>query len=184
MSEQTPEAPTTEVAPEAPQEPEQQPATEPTDTDTDSAPAEDPEPESPWDPERAKAKIRKINAENKQLRERATQAEAKAAPVDDLQQQNATLGVENLRLKVGYELGLPINLAVRLQGATREEMVADAETLVDLISPKAAPAATRPVEALKPGASPSDTPAAQQDAYPADFLPRRMRERLADTNST
>lgn len=182
MSEQTIEAPTAAPAPEAPQEPEQQPAAEPTDTDPE--PAQDPEPESPWDPERAKAKIRKINLENKQLRERATQAEAKAATADDIQAQNATLGVENLRLKVGYELGLPISLATRLQGATREEMIADAETLVDLIAPKAAPTATRPVEALKPGASPSDTPAAQQDAYPADFLPRRMRERLADTNST
>ena len=182
MSESTTEAPTTADAPEAPQETEQPtPAAEP--EQADESPSEETA-ESAWDPERAKAKIRKINSENKQLRERATQAEARAANAGDLEQRNAALEAEALKLRVGYELGLPITLATRLQGATREEMIADAEALVEIVSPKGAPTPARPVETLKPGATPTETPAVPQDAYPADFLPRRMRERLANNNST
>jgi hypothetical protein len=141
--------------------------------------------ESDWDPERAKEKIRKINSENRALRERAASAEKKASTAEELQTQNQTLGSENLRLRVGYELGLPLNLAVRLQGNTREELVADAEQLVALISPttKPAPPSSRPIEQLRPGATPTDQQPVEQDNYPADFLPRRMRERLAAPSS-
>jgi hypothetical protein len=178
MSEATPETP----APEA-QEAETTQEAQP-----EGTPQEQPEsqaetdPEPAWDPERAKEKIRKINSENKALRERATKAEEKAASVDDLQQQTSALGSENLRLKVGYELGLPLNLVNRLQGSTREELVADAEALVELVSPaKPAPTPGRPVPALKPGATAEDITPAVDDSYPADFLPRRMRERASGT---
>ena len=113
---------TTQDAPEAPeadeQESTQDEATDsPEETDKDDA----------WDPERAKRKIGKVNSENKALRERATKAEKKAESVDELQTQTQTLGSENLRLRVGYELGLPMSLALRLQGGTREEMLEDAK---------------------------------------------------------
>lgn len=110
-----------------------------------------------WDPERAKRKIGKVNSENKALRERATKAEKKAESVDDLQQQTQTLGSENLRLRVGYELGLPMSLALRLQGETREQMLEDAQQLVELVAPTKRPT-QKPTEALRGGLEPDRDP--------------------------
>lgn len=147
MTEQTPETP----APEAPEAAEQTQVEAPVQPD-DNSPEEQSE---AWDPERAKEKIRRINSENKQLRERAAQAEKQVESLPDLQRQTETLGSENLRLKVGYELGLPMNLAVRLQGSTRDELVTDAQSLVELVAPtKPALTSGRPVADLKPGATP------------------------------
>lgn len=111
-----------------------------------------------WDPERARRKIGKVNSENKALRERATKAEEKAASVDDLTKQNGSLSAANLQLEVGYELGLPLAIAKRLQGSTREEMLADAETLVDLVAPAKKPGTRRPAEALRGGGAPNAEP--------------------------
>lgn len=111
-----------------------------------------------WDPERAKRKISKVNSENKALRDRATKAEEKAAGVDDLTKQNGDLSADNLRLKVGYELGLPLAIAERLKGSTREEMLADAETLVELVSPTKRPPSGRPTETLRGGGQPDREP--------------------------
>ena len=110
-----------------------------------------------WDPERAKRKISKVNSENKALRERATKAEEKASSVDDLTRERNDLSAANLRLEVGYELGLPLSLAKRLQGSTREEMLADAEALVELVAPKR-PGTRRPAEDLRPGGQPDAEP--------------------------
>ncbi len=110
-----------------------------------------------WDPERARKKIAKTNSENKALRERATTAEKKAANVDDLARERDDLSAHNLRLEVGYELGLPLNLARRLQGSTKEEMVADAEALVELVSPAKQPS-RKPQEALRGGLKPDAEP--------------------------
>lgn len=115
-------------------------------------------PEEAWDPERARRKIGKINSENKALRERATKAEEKAASVDDLSQENGSLKASVLQLEVGYELGLPLAIAKRLQGATREEMLADAEALVELVSPAKRPPSNRPTETLRGGGSPEREP--------------------------
>jgi hypothetical protein len=179
MSEQTPETPTPE-APVAQEQPAQPVAPERNAAPSEESP-EDSTTEAAWDPERAREKIRKVNSENKALRERATQAEETAATVPDLQQQTQTLGSENLRLRVGYELGLPFNLAIRLQGSTREEMIADAESLVELVSPaRPAPTSGRPVESLRPGASPEPvTPIGSTD-YPSHWFPKA---RTSDTQS-
>jgi hypothetical protein len=111
-----------------------------------------------WDPERARRKIGKVNSENKALRERATQAEKKAASVDELTQENGGLKATVLQLEVGYELGLPLAIAKRLQGSTREEMLADAEALVELVAPAKKPATRRPAEQLRGGGEPSQEP--------------------------
>lgn len=110
-----------------------------------------------WDPERARKKITKVNSENKALRDRATKAEQKAASVDDLAKENGGLKASVLQLEVGYELGLPLAIAKRLQGTTREEMLADAETLVELVAPSKKPAPTRrPTESLRGGGAPTE----------------------------
>lgn len=150
MSEQTPEI----TAPEAPEAEQEQQSPAPQQADAPESPEDDGQ-EQAWDPERAKEKIRKVNSENRALRERAAQAEQQAATVPELQAQTQTLGTENLRLRVGYELGLPLDLATRLQGSTREELIQDAEKLVALVAPnKPAPTTGTPVAALKPGATP------------------------------
>lgn len=181
MSEQSTETPATE----APEAQEQQPA-QTEGAEQNAAKGEDSQEEtgteSAWDPERAKEKIRRVNSENKALRERATQAEQKAAGVDDLEDQAKTLGSENLRLKVGYELGLPLNLAIRLQGSNREELLADAESLIEIVSPtKPSVTPSRPVASLKPGATAEEIKPVDDDSYPADFLPRRMRGQVSTT---
>lgn len=174
MAETTTETPAPE-APEATQE-QQQPA----ETPAPETPRED-SPEEPerdvWDPERAREKIRKINSENRTLRERATKAEEKAASADELQQQKAALELQNLRMAVGYELGLPLNLATRLQGSNRDEMVADAETLIAFVAPaeKPAPTTGRPAPALKPGATPEVVTPPEDDSYPSHWLPQRQQ---------
>ena len=115
-----------------------------------------------WDPERARRKIAKVNSENRTLRERATKA---ASSVDEL-------SAANLRLEVGYELGLPLAIAKRLQGSTREEMLTDAETLVDLVAGKRPPATQRPAERLRGGGEPDEAPEPDLSKIAAD-IPRR-----------
>lgn len=58
-------------------------------------------------------KVQKQNAENKKLRQRATDAESKV-----------------LRYEVASEMGLELRHAKRLVGSTREELVKDAEQLI------------------------------------------------------
>lgn len=110
-----------------------------------------------WDPERARRKIAKLNSENKNLRERATKA-PKPEDVTAKDNQIGTLSAENLRLRVGYELGLPANLVDRLKGTTREELVADAETLLELVAPAKRPGTRKPTEALRGGLEPDTEP--------------------------
>lgn len=97
----------------------------------------DDEDSSVWDSERAMAKIKKINAENKRLRDRAKTAETQAEKsAKDLTSENESLKERLLRLEVANELGLPATIAGRLQGKSRDEIVADAEELLKLIGPK------------------------------------------------
>jgi hypothetical protein len=151
MSDQ--DATTAEAAEEATEEQQQN-----TDATTEQESPED-DSNQAWDPERAMRKISKVNSENKALRDRATKAEEKAKSADDLTKENGGLKATVLQLEVGYELGLPMAIAKRLQGSTREEMLADAEALVELVSPaKKQPATRRPTEALRGGLEPDKEP--------------------------
>ncbi|MDY5404399.1 MAG: hypothetical protein SPG34_08725 [Trueperella sp.] len=94
-----------------------------------------------WDKERALRKIRKANAEAKALRERAKAAEEAAKATPDLKAKNTQLEAENLRLQVALELGLPAQIASRLQGGTREELLTDAEEFMKLLGTKTPPTA-------------------------------------------
>ncbi len=95
----------------------------------------------PWDKERALRKIRKANSEAKALRERAKAAEEAAKATPDLKAKNTQLEAENLRLQVALELGLPAQIASRLQGGTREELLTDAEEFLKLLGTKTPPTA-------------------------------------------
>ena len=113
--------------------------------------------EDAWDAKRAKEKIRKLNQEIRSTKDRLSKA-PKAEDVQAKDQRISELEAANLRYDVGYELGLPREIAQRLQGATREEMLADAEKLVELIAPTKAPSTRRPAEALRGGTQPEQEP--------------------------
>lgn len=97
-----------------------------------------------WDRERALSKIRKTNAENKRLRERSKKAEEESKKLPDLEARNRELESRLLRMEVAAELGIPKSIADRLNGGTREEVLADAEELLALIGP-AAPKQRKPI---------------------------------------
>lgn len=129
-----------------------------TPADAQEAEAIEPKADESFDASRAMDKIRKANAEAKALRERLKAEEERSAQAGDLakqleelRSQVSPLQAENLRLDVALELGLPRDVARRLVGSSREELMADAESLVALLTPKAAPRSTRPVESLQTG---------------------------------
>lgn len=115
------------------------------------------ESEGGWDQARAMDKIRKANAEAKSQRERAKAAEAKAGNADEALARAETAEKKLLRVTEAVRLGLPVELADRLQGDTPEEIAQDAEKLLALFSPRGVPAPTnRPKPRLQGGARPSE----------------------------
>lgn len=113
-------------------------ATEGADADGDDESPED-EPESPFDKDRALEKIRKLNSESRNLRDRAQEAEKKAEGADELTKANQSQASEILRLKVALKHGLPEGLVGRLSGSTEEELLADAQDLMELFATKQPP---------------------------------------------
>ena len=130
-----------------PQEPTEEPI-EPTEEPEDPA---DPEDEG-FDSEKAREKIRKINSENRNLRKRAADAEAKAQGADDKDKTITAQEAEITRLRVAVKHGLPEALVKRLTGTTEEEILQDAEELMELFGSKKPPT-QRPKENLR---SPGD----------------------------
>ena len=121
-------------------------------TDTpDAEPAESDE--DGFDPEKARAKIRKINSENRNLRQRAADAEAKAQEAEGKGEQLTKLEAENLRLRIAVKHGLPEKLVSRLTGTTEDEILQDAEELMELFGGRKPPS-QRPTESLRsPGSA-------------------------------
>lgn len=129
------------------------------DTDTPEEPTVDqPDPDEPddeaFDAEKARDKIRKINSENRNLRQRATAAEAKAQEAEGKDEQLNKLNAENLRLRIAVKHGLPESLVKRLSGTTEEEILQDAEELMELFGSKKPPT-QQPRERLRGGGDPT-----------------------------
>lgn len=139
---------TTEEAPEATAE-------QPTTDEPDAPEAEDKDEQ--WDPERAKRKIAKLNSEAANLRKRLTEA-PKAEDAAAKDKRIGELETASLRYEVALDLGLPKEIASRLQGADRDEMVADAEKLLELLAPAKRPTTRKPTEALRGGLQPDQEP--------------------------
>lgn len=94
------------------------------------------------------AKANGLSAEQQQLLDEyevlrdASQTEAERlqsqlAAAQSAADQASALAQENLRLKVAVNKGIPPELASRLQGATTEELEADADTLLSMVAPGA-----------------------------------------------
>jgi len=146
-----------------------------TDAATDDALEADEDAEPDWrknfDPEKADARIKKLQSEAKNLRERTRAAEQKATGVDEKDTQITGLQAQVLRYEVAFDLGLPRELADRLKGNTKDEMLADAEALVKLVgAPKATPT-RKPSEALRGGGGGGD-------AEPVETDLRKIGERM------
>lgn len=125
-------------------------------SDSDDASQED-DKEEAWDPQRAKRKIAKLNSEAANLRKRVQEA-PKADDVAAKDKRITELESLSLRYEVGFGLGLPKEIVSRLRGNTREEILADAEALVELIAPAKRPPAKRPAENLRGGGDPEREP--------------------------
>lgn len=139
----------TEGADEAPEE--QQEATQETEQSQEDGQ------DGAWDPERAKRKIAKLNSEAANLRKRVNEA-PKADDVAAKDKRIGELETASLRYEVALDLGLPKEIASRLQGADRDEMVADAQQLLELLAPTQRPATRKPSEALRTGLNPDKEP--------------------------
>lgn len=125
--------------------------------DAPEAPEEvqDPSPDEPeaFDAEKAREKIRKVNSEAAALRKRLAEAETKAQGSDDKDKKLTALEADNMRLRVAVKHGLPEALVKRLSGTTEEEILQDAEELMELFGGSKKPPTQQPREQLR---NPSD----------------------------
>lgn len=137
-------------------------------TDPVDDPVEDPK--DVFDPDKAREKIRKANSEAKALRDRAKAAEVERDAAKTAGDRVPALEAENMRLKVAVKLGgaLPADLIERLRGATEEEMLEDAETLLAHFE-KRKPPTQQSREKLRGGGDPTDAQTALIDTDPDKF---------------
>jgi len=130
------------------------PQDSPVEPDADTTDGDTGEPEEDgFDPDKARDKIRKINSENRNLRKRAADAEAKAQEAEGKGEQLTKLEAENLRLRIAVKHGLPEKLVSRLTGTTEDEILQDAEELMELFGGRKPPTQA-PKESLRsPGSA-------------------------------
>lgn len=118
-----------------------------------------PEWDDDFDADRARELITKLRGETKaakanglteeqqeqlneyQLLREASQTEAERiqAELESVREQAGqvpTLTAQNMRLQVAVDKGLNAQLAARLQGSTKEELEADADTLLGMLAPQ------------------------------------------------
>ncbi|WIE54223.1 hypothetical protein [Curtobacterium sp. MCBD17_003] len=134
----------------------------------------DPDPDK-FDADKVREKIRKVNSENKNLRERAAKAEQQAKENAGSGEKVTALEAENLRLRVGLKHGLPEGLIGRLKGTTEEELLADAEELLGMFGGPKKPPTNTPRQQLRGGGDPTkdDTdPTADVDKFAEDVFRR------------
>lgn len=145
-----------------------------TDTDVDTAQEAEEATESTteetdvFDADKAREKIRKVNSEASALRKRLAEAEARGTDSEEKTQKVTALEAENLRLRIGVKHGLPEALVKRLSGTTEEEILQDAEELMELFGSKKPPT-QQPKERLRGGGDPTQ---------PADVNIDEMVERV------
>lgn len=116
------------------------------DVDTESLEADD-----AFDADKARDKIRKLNSEARNLRERAKASEEKALSLDEKEKTISTQVDEIQRLRFAVKHSLPEALVSRLKGSTEEELLADAETLMDLFGSKKPPTQVSKEKLRSPG---------------------------------
>lgn len=115
--------------------------------------------EGEFDPKRARNTIDRLRRELKAAKETKSNPKGSAASVK-LQQ-------ENLRLRVALKAGLDDDLADRLRGSTEEELLEDAQKLLDRFYPaddgKKKLETRQPKPRLKGGSKPNEEPELDAD---------------------
>lgn len=180
MTAPEPEQQAPEAAPEAELD-------KPTEPEQAELPIEQAEPNEDELPEWAKTKIRKANNEAKNLRDRMAKAalEAERAKMSELERERSEkselktqLAQRDLELfQARYRIPDDF-VEFLLSEGTFEEKEARAQKVGEMVQsknePQERPPTDRPVESLKPGASPS-TPPREDHSYPAGwgFQPER-----------
>src|SRR5690606_32681329 len=71
-----------------------------------------------------------------QLNDKLTAQEKELSSVEELQSKLKTYELENLKIKIANQAGIPLDLAGRLSGETEEEIKADAEKLAGFVNKK------------------------------------------------
>lgn len=133
---------------------EPQESEEPEEVEAQEAEAEAEEDSEGFDPDKAREKLRKLNSEARNLRKRAKETEEKLKGAEEKDGRITALEAENLRYRIGIKHGLPESLVKRLSGTTEEELLQDAEELMELFGSKKPPT-NRPKEALRGGSDPT-----------------------------
>lgn len=128
-----------------------------------------------FDSGKALDKIRKLNSEAKNLRDRATKAEQEAEANKGSSERVPALEAENLKLRIAVKHGLPESLVKRLSGTTEEELLTDAQELLEMFGKDGGrPPSNQPREQLRGGGGGGDAadPTADVDAFAADVFKR------------
>jgi chromosome segregation ATPase len=149
---------------------------QPADTTPAAPEAEDAEQADQFDPERAAAKIKKANQEAASLRARLKELEPLARKAQELEEAGrselekaqkaaneatarlAEYEKTTIRQRVALTKGVPADLVDRLRGDTEDEIAADADALLALVS---APKSPRPDPSQGPRTTASGTTADQ-----------------------
>ena len=71
-----------------------------------------------------------------ELNDKLTTQEKELSSVEELQSKLKTYELENLKIKIANQAGIPLDLAGRLSGETEEEIKADAEKLAGFVNKK------------------------------------------------
>lgn len=192
MAEHETEETTTEETPETPETPE---------TDEDTATEVPETDDEPFDKERAKAKISKVNKEAENLRKRLKELEPLAQKAKELEDANKTdlqrlqeasesnktradaaeqsyrrLQTALDRAPEGATLAQIRAVAKRASGDSEDELAADVDELFELLTPKQPPNPSRkPHERLRGGGDPTEEP---DETDPAKLAGRIRRSHI------
>lgn len=151
----------------------------------------------PFDEQRALEKITKANSEAKGLRARVKELEAYEAKVREIEdakkpeldrlseratkaeQRAQQVETELIRERIARRHSITDDDLDLLGSGTEDQIEARAKRIAALKT-AATPASVPPPsdrtrEQLRPGATPAQAPAAETDAYPADWLPARAQ---------
>lgn len=165
------------------------------------APEAETDENEPFDESRARAKIAKANSEAKGLRSRVKELEAYEAKVRAIEEsqkseqqklseraeaaerERESTRAELVRERVARRFSISDDDFDLLGSGTEEQITARAERIAAkdaaakaLESVTTVPRTDRPVEKLRPGATPVEVPLGEQDAYPAHWLPARAQQ--------
>ena len=81
-------------------------------------------------------KVQHYEKQLEELQNALQTKEQELAQVDELQSKLKSYELENLKIKIANQAGIPLDLASRLSGETEEEIKADAEKLAGFINQK------------------------------------------------